>query len=140
MPKVEQTWFDRKQTVYETPPEIFGPLNNEFKFTLDVCAIPENAKCNKYFTPNENGLSKKWEGVCWMNPPFGREMKKWVKKAFEEWGQGATVVALLPARTNTLWWHDWVMKGEVRFIKGEVRFVGYKRGLWMPMAVVVWKA
>ena len=72
-----------------------------------------------------------------MNPPFGREMKKWVKKAHDEWEKGATVVCLLPARTNTAWWHDWVMKGEVRFIRGEVAFKGQKNGLWMPMAIVV---
>ena len=140
MPEVKQTWFDRKKTVYETPPEIFEPLDAEFNFNLDVCAIAENAKCDKFFTPDDDGLEKEWNGVCWMNPPFGREMKKWVKKAYTEWKNGCTVVALLPARTNTLWWHDWVMEGDVRFIKGEVKFVGYDRGLWMPMAIVVWEA
>jgi site-specific DNA-methyltransferase (adenine-specific) len=66
-------------------------------------------------------------------------MKKWVKKAFQEWERGCTVIALLPARTNTAWWHDWVMKGEVRFIRGEVTFKGQKNGLWIPMAIVVFK-
>ena len=139
MAQVEQTWFNRPKIDYETPDCIFDPLNGEFCFTLDVCALPENTKCATYYTPDINGLAQEWSGVCWMNPPFGREMKSWVKKAFAEWGRGATVVCLLPARTNTAWWHDWVMKGEVRFIRGEVTFKGQKNGLWMPMAIVIFR-
>lgn len=137
MKEIKQEWFNRPQTVYETPDEIFDPLRDEFGIDLDVCAILENAKCERFFSPEDDGLTQKWMGVCWMNPPFGREMKKWVKKAFQEWELGCTVIALLPARTNTAWWHDWVMKGEVRFIRGEVTFKGQKNGLWMPMAIVV---
>lgn len=140
MPKVNQTWFNRSKVDYETPSEIFDPLHTEFGFTLDVCATPSNAKCERYFTAEVDGLNQRWDGVCWMNPPFGKAMKAWVKKAFEEWKKGATVVCLLPARTNTAWWHDWVMQGEVRFIRGEVKFAGFDRGLWMPMAIVVFKA
>jgi len=139
MKEIKQEWFNRPQTVYETPDEIFDPLRDEFGIDLDVCAILENAKCERFFSPEDDGLTREWEGVCWMNPPFGREMKKWVKKAFQEWKRGCTVIALLPARTNTAWWHDWVMKGEVRFIRGEVTFKGQKNGLWMPMAIVVFK-
>ena len=137
MKDIKQTWFNRPKVDYETPDEIFDPLDREFGFTIDVCALPENAKCKKFFSPSDDGLTQEWSGVCWMNPPFGREMKKWVKKAHDEWEKGATVVCLLPARTNTAWWHDWVMKGEVRFIRGEVAFKGQKNGLWMPMAIVV---
>lgn len=137
MADVNQSWFNRPKIDYETPDDIFVPLNTEFNFTLDVCASPDNAKCEKFFTIDDDGLSKEWNGTCWMNPPFGREMKKWVKKAFAEWNRGNTVVCLLPARTNTVWWHDWVMKGSVRFIKGEVTFKGQKNGLWMPMSIVV---
>lgn len=140
MPEVKQTWFKRDKVDYATPLDIFDPLNKEFGFTLDVAASIDNAKCKKFFSKENNGLAQKWEGVCWMNPPFGKEMKQWVKKAFEEWKTGVTVVCLLPARTNTAWWHDWVMKGEVRFIRGEVKFEGFDRGLWMPMAIVVFKA
>ena len=139
MPDVKQTWFNRKKVDYETPDEIFNPLNAEFNFTLDVCANSKNAKCNKYFTENDNGLEQRWSGeICWMNPPFGREIKKWVVKAYNESLMGAIVVALLPSRTNTAWWHDYVEKGDVRFIRGEVRFKGYDRGLWMPMCIVIW--
>jgi len=140
MPDVKQTWFNRAKTDYETPQSIFAPLDQEFGFTLDVAANADNAKCERFFTEQEDGLQQRWAGVCWMNPPFGRAMKKWVKKAFEEWKQGTTVVCLLPARTNTAWWHDWVMQGEVRFIRGEVKFAGFDRGLWMPMAIVIFRA
>lgn len=111
----------------------------EFNFTLDVAATSTNTKCKKYFTVNDDGLTQNWDGICWMNPPFGKVMKKWVEKAYKESLRGNTVVCLLPARTNTNWWHDYCMKGEVRFIKGQVKFKGYERGLWMPMAIVVFK-
>ena len=139
MPEVNQTWFTRSKVDYETPDNIFMPLDAEFHFTLDVCATDTNAKCAQFFTPQDNGLARSWHGVCWMNPPFGREMKKWIKKAFMEWQRGCTVVCLLPSRTNTAWWHDWVAQGEVRFIRGEVTFKGQKNGLWMPMAIVVFR-
>jgi len=140
VPDVNQTWFNRSKVEYETPDEIFNPLDDEFGFTLDVCADKDNTKCELFYSKEQDSLSRKWQGVCWMNPPFGREMKKWVKKAYESWKEGATVVCLLPSRTNTLWWHDWVMKGEVRFIKGEVTFKGQKNGLWMPMSIVIFKS
>lgn len=140
MPEVNQVWFNRSKVDYETPDEIFDPLDAEFHFTLDVAATTENTKCRKFFTVDQDGLIQDWQGVCWMNPPFGREMKKWVKKAFEEWKKGTTVVCLLPSRTNTAWWHDWVMKGEIRFIRGEVKFKGQKNGLWMPMAIIIFRA
>jgi phage N-6-adenine-methyltransferase len=99
MEKKEQ--FLAKSIEYETPDEIFLPLDKEFGFTLDVCATAENAKCKMYFSKEDDALSKKWEGVCWMNPPFGRMMQKFVKKAHEEWKAGATVVMLIPVRSNT---------------------------------------
>lgn len=140
MPDVNQNWFNRPKVDYETPPEIFQPLNAEFGFTLDVAANPLNAKCQTFFTELDDALSREWSGICWMNPPFGRGMKQWVKKAFDEWRKGVTVVCLVPARTNTIWWHDYCMKGEVRFIRGEVKFVGYANGLWMPMAIVIFRS
>ena len=139
MPDVNQNWFNRPKDNYETPDSLFKPLDDEFHFTLDVAASKENAKCATFFTKEENGLLQDWSGVCWMNPPFGREMRKWVKKAYEEWKKGATVVCLLPSRTNTAWWHDWVMQGEVRFIRGEVKFKGHENGLWMPMSIVIFR-
>lgn len=132
------TKFDTGKQDWETPDEIFEPLNEEFRFSLDVCAVLENTKCRRFFSPKEDALEQCWHGVCWMNPPFG-EQGKWVKKAFEESRRGATVVCLLPSRTNTNWWHDYCMKGEIRFIRGRPRFKGAKHGLPQPLAIVIFK-
>ena len=130
------TKFESKKQTWETPDELFIPLNDEFSFTLDVCATSENNKCENYFSPEEDGLSRKWSGICWMNPPFG-EQGKWVKKAYEASQNGCVVICLLPARTNTNWWHDYCMKGEIRFIRGRPKFKGAKYGLPQPLAIVI---
>ena len=98
--------FSSKRNTWETPQDLFDKLDQEFHFQLDVCALPENAKCKKYFNPAENGLKQKWKGICWMNPPYGREIGKWMKKAYESARAGATVVCLVPARTDTAWWRS----------------------------------
>jgi phage N-6-adenine-methyltransferase len=131
--------FDSKRQDWETPDEIFNPLQKEFGMVLDVCATQENTKCDYYFSIEEDGLKQDWSNLCcWMNPPFG-EQGKWVKKAFEESKRGATVVCLLPSRTNTNWWHDYCMKGEIRFIRGRPKFKGAKHGLPQPLAIVIFK-
>lgn len=131
-----KTKFESKRQDWETPDELFNPLNDEFGFSLDVCATAENAKCQRYFTKAENGLAQDWHGVCWMNPPFG-EQGAWVRKAFQEAQKGATVVCLLPSRTNTNWWHDYCMKGEIRFVRGRPKFKGAEHGLPQPLSIVV---
>jgi phage N-6-adenine-methyltransferase len=133
------TKFESNKQDWETPDSIFDPLDEEFGFTLDVCADSNNAKTQRYFTKADDGLQQKWDGVCWMNPPFG-EQAKWVKKAYDESRDGATVVCLLPARTNTNWWHDYVMANEIRFIRGRPRFKGAKYGLPQPLAIVIMTA
>ena len=133
-----KTKFETKRQDWETPDSIFEPLNKEFKFTCDVCATKENTKCKGFFTIEDNGLRQNWYGRCWMNPPFG-EQSKWVKKAYEESKNGTIVVCLLPARTNTNWWHDYCLKGEVRFIKGRPKFIGAKYGLPQPLAIVIFR-
>ena len=124
---------------WETPQGFFDALNNVFNFRLDVCATPANTKCNCYFTKAENGLLQAWSGVCWMNPPYGREISRWVQKAYESaLNPGTVVVCLLPARTVTRWWHDYVIPHaqSVEFIKGRLRFSG--RGpAPFPSALVV---
>ena len=125
--------------LWGTPQALFDKLDREFQFTLDVCALPENAKCVRYFTPEQDGLKQDWSGVVWMNPPFGPGIEKWLAKArdhakhhptvFDGWdashltNQGV-VVAIVPTRTNAPWWHEFVMQAsEIRFIKKKVKFV-----------------
>jgi phage N-6-adenine-methyltransferase len=111
------------QGEWSTPKEIFKPLNAEFTFELDLCARPWNAKCEKYFTPEIDGLKQPWRGICWMNPPFGHQIGKWIRKAYESSLAGATVVCLVPSHTETSWWHNYCLKGEIRFLRGRVQFI-----------------
>lgn len=129
--------FTSNTDLWATPQGFFDKLNKEFSFTLDVCATDENAKCEKYYTETDDGLAQEWSGICWMNPPYGREIGKWVKKAYESSLTGATVVCLLPSRTDTKWWHDYCMKGEIRFIKGRLKFGDSKNSAPFPSAIVV---
>ena len=124
-----------------TPQGLFNKLNKEFSFTLDICASKENAKCPKYYTKEEDALKQEWGGVIWMNPPYGRKIGIWVKKAKEAATQEkATVVCLLPARTDTAWWHDYVMKAnEIRLIRGRLKFGDGKGSAPFPSAIVVFK-
>lgn len=127
---------------WATPQDFFDKLDAEFGFTLDPCATPENAKCSKYYTVSDNGLLHSWAGeVVFMNPPYGRHIGDWVSKAVDESRNGATVVCLLPARTDTAWWHRNVVdgKGEVRFIRGRLKFGGSKWNAPFPSAVVVFR-
>ena len=123
--------------MWATPRDFFERLNGEFNFELDVCATAENAKCAKYYTVADDGLSQAWEGTCWMNPPYGRTISQWVKKAYESSLNGATVVCLLPARTDTAWWHDYCMRGEIRLVRGRLKFGDAQNNAPFPCAVVV---
>lgn len=125
---------------WATPRRLFAALDAEFGFTLDPCALPENATCDRYFTPDDDGLSQAWDGVAFCNPPFGSDIGKWVKKAFDEAQRGSTVVALVPARTDTSWWHRYVMKAsEVRLIRGRLQFIGCTKNAPFPSCVVVFR-
>ena len=129
--------FSSATDMWETPQDFFDELNKEFRFACDVCAIEENAKCAKYYTPEQDGLKQTWGGVCWMNPPYGREIGKWVKKASES---NATVVCLLPARTDTRWFHDYIYgKAEIRFVCGRLKFGNSKNSAPFPSMVVVFR-
>ena len=125
---------------WETPPALFAKLDAEFGFTLDACALPHNAKCAEHFTPDDDGLSREWRGVVWVNPPYGREIPKWTRKAVDASKGGALVVMLLPARTDSAWWHDDVMpNAEVRFLRGRVKFVGAPYNAPFPCCVAVFR-
>ena len=129
--------FSSKTDLWETPQELFDELNREFGFQTDVCDLPENAKCEAFYTPEQDGLSREWTGVCWCNPPYGRQVGKWVKKAAES---EATVVMLLPSRTDTKWFHDYILPNEeIRFIKGRLKFGGSKNSAPFPSMICVFR-
>lgn len=129
--------FSSATDQWETPQAFFDALDAEFHFDVDVCALPDNAKCAAFYTPDLDGLSQEWTGTCWMNPPYGRQIGAWVKKAYESAKNGATVVCLLPARTDTAWWHDYCMRGVVRFVRGRLKFGGAQNSAPFPSAVVI---
>lgn len=129
--------FSSATDLHATPQDFFDKLNAEFSFTLDVCATAENAKCATYYTKNEDGLAQLWAGVVWMNPPYGREIIKWMRKANDAAKNGATVVCLVPARTDTNWWHEYVIQHEVRFIRGRLKFGNATNSAPFPSAVCV---
>ena len=125
---------------WATPQSFFDALNQEFHFDLDPCSTHENAKCERHFTKEDDGLSKSWGGeIVFCNPPYGRELPKWVKKCYEESQKGAVVVMLIPARTDTRWFHDYIYgKAEIRFIKGRLKFGNAKQSAPFPSMVVIY--
>lgn len=135
MADFDRNRFKSNNQSWETPDDLFERINTQFHFTRDVCASPENAKCEQFWTEEDSCLDKEWDGVNWMNPPY-KDMKKFIQKAYEQ-RDNAVTVALIPARTNTKWWHDWCMKGEVLFICGRPKFKGCVHGLPQPLALVV---
>ena len=129
--------FTSNTDQWATPQDFFDELNNEFHFDLDVCADDTNHKCDKYYTKEQDGLAQKWSGFVWCNPPYGKEIGKWVKAVSEYVGGG---VMLLPARTDTRWFHDYIYnKAEIRFIKGRLKFGGSKNSAPFPSMVVIFR-
>ena len=102
--------------LWETPQDFFDQLDKEFDFDLDTCALEGNAKCTNYYTPEQDGLSLPWTGTVWCNPPYGRQIGKWVEKAARSAAEGATVVMLLPARTDTRWFHKYIYTKKQRSV------------------------
>ena len=125
---------------WATPQNFFNEQNAKYgPFDVDVCADDANAKCAMFYTKAQDGLQQEWKGKCWMNPPYGRVIKLWMKKAYESSQNGATVVCLVPARTDTSWWHDYAMKGEITFVRGRLQFGDSNDNAPFPSAVVVFK-
>lgn len=134
---------------WATPPEVFDPLDREFgPFDMDAAASRANKKAKAWYDGGigGDGLAGLWNGRVWLNPPYGRAIAKWVEKAHTEvrLGRAALVVALLPARTETAWWHDWVQgKAEVRFLRGRVKFIGPnggKKDAPFPSAIAIYRS
>lgn len=121
-----QVHFSSASVTWDTPQDFYDKLDKEFTFTLDPCCLPNSAKCSKFFTPEEDGLKQSWIGdTVFMNPPYGRAIKDWVKKAYEEsLNPDTTIVCLLPSRTDTKWFNDYILdtKAEIRFVKGRLKF------------------
>lgn len=128
-----------------TPINLFNKINQEFNFEFDLAASQENALCSKFFTQSDDGLKQKWNGVCWLNPPYGDKSSKmvdWIKKAYNDTqnNPNLVIVMLIPARTNTKWFHQYCMKSaELKFICGRPKFGNSKHGLPQPLVLVVFK-
>ncbi len=125
---------------YATPTALFRSLDAEFGFTLDVCATKANAACRKFYTREDDGLAQPWSGVVWCNPPYGRTVGQWIERAYLSSQMGTTVVMLVPARTDTAWWHRWALKAtEVRYIQGRLKFGGAKHNAPFASALLVFR-
>ena len=121
---------------WSTPRWLFEEWNKKYKFTIDVCASIKNRKCDRYIDKKTDALFQKWIGTIWMNPPYGRDVIKWVRKAYRTFESGHTVVCLLPASTDTKWFHEFCLRGNVTFLRGRVKFGGSKRTAPFPSMIV----
>lgn len=133
--------FSSKSNEWTTPKDLFDKLNSEFNFTLDVASTHDNALCENHYTVDENGLQQKWGGNVFCNPPYGREIGLWVEKGYKESLRNSNIVVMLiPARTDTRYWHDYIFgKAEVRFIKGRLKFGESKNSAPFPSAIVIFR-
>ena len=138
----KELMFSSKTDMWATPQEFYDKLNDEFNFTLDPCATEDNAKCDNFFTVDDDGLKQDWSGnIVFCNPPYGRAIKEWVKKSYEEsLKNNTTVVMLIPSRTDTIYFHDFIYgKAEIRFIKGRLKFGDAKNSAPFPSIVVIYR-
>lgn len=137
---LQKAMVSSKTNEWETPQDFFNKLNGEFNFHLDVSATKENAKCKKFFTLEDDGLSKDWGfNTCWMNPPYGGHTGDWIKKAYEESKQGAVVVCLIVSSTDRSYWHEYIFPfaTQIRFIRGRLKFGNSKTTAPFASAVVI---
>jgi site-specific DNA-methyltransferase (adenine-specific) len=138
---IHESLYSSRSEEWPTPQDFYDKLDAEFHFTLDPCATPENAKCELFFTQDDEGLIQDWgKHIVFCNPPYGRHMQKWARKCFDASQQGATVVLLAHSRTDTVWFHSWVYgKAELRFVRGRLRFGDGKVGAPFPSLVAVYR-
>ena len=150
---LDKSQLSSKSNEWETPQDLFDSLHREFKFTLDPCSTIDNHKLPKFYTKEDDGLSKDWSNeTVFMNPPYGRTIGQWIQKAYEESLKGTTVVCLIPSRTDTSYWHEYCIKGEIRFIRGRLKFINRTFPSWredgnfkispapFPCSIIVFKA
>lgn len=136
---MNEALFSSATEEWETPRAFFEALDAEFHFTLDPCSTDENAKCPKHYTKAQDGLTQDWTGeTVWCNPPYGREMPKWIRKCAEHGAGGGVAVMLIPARTDTKAFHDYIYhRAEIRFIRGRLKFGQAKNSAPFPSMVVI---
>ncbi len=139
---IHSVLYSSRSEEWPTPHAFFDVLNAEFKFTLDPCATPRNAKCTSYFTRREDGLVQDWRRHrVFCNPPYGKAMRAWARKCYEASRAGALVVLLAHSRTDTRWFHDWVYgkADELRFVRGRLRFGDGKQSAPFPSLVAIFR-
>ena len=130
MTRVNRGLFTSLRGDWKTPKALYQALDAEFHFDCDPCPVK----------PKHDGLENEWGNVNYVNPPYGNEITKWIKKGCQENLMGKTVVFLLPSRTDTRWWHDYIMKAdEIRFIRGRLKFDDQKNSAPFPSAIAVFK-
>ena len=132
-----QVHYSQASEEWSTPTDLFAELDEIFHFDLDACATALNAKCKTYFTKQQDALGKRWRGTVWMNPPYGRKIAAFMRKAYEESVRGATVVCLVPARTDTKWWHCYARRGQITHLPGRLRFGGAQNSAPFPSAIII---
>ena len=140
---LNKSLFSSNTCIWSTPQDFFDKINKEFHFDIDVCALPENAKCSRYFTPEDDGLTQDWGryDTIWCNPPYGKDITKWIAKAYTtSHTYGNTIVMLLPARTDTKAFHKYIYKkSEIRFLKGRLKFGEGVNSAPFPSMLVIFK-
>lgn len=140
---LNQGMFSSNSSEWETPQDLFDVLDNQHHFVLDACATPVNAKCDRFYTLAEDGLSQPWESCTWCNPPYGRAITDWVEKAYTECVYNhVSSVLLLPARTDTRWFHDYLYKQEqhgisIEFLRGRLKFGNSQNSAPFPSMIVM---
>ena len=136
--KRRPVYFSRESDEWSTPRDRWDEWNAEFGFTLDAAATAGNALCADFYTMEDDGLSQEWTGNVWCNPPYSA-VGKWMEKAYDTSLTGATCVLLVPARTDTRWWHQWAVRGEIRFIKGRLKFGSATTSAPFPSALIIFR-
>lgn len=132
--------FSSETAEWAAPDKFFAELDSAFHFDLDACATPANAKCARFFTKEQDALTHRWTGTVWMNPPYGREIADFMKKAHEESLAGSTIVCLVPSRTDTDWWHRYAKRGQVIHLRGRLKSGGAKTSAPFPSDIVIFWA